>query len=158
MNILILLGSVIGGVLLSAQSSINGAFSKKSGTYEAAFLTFFSGALFLAIMILFFGEGNILKIFDAPKWQLAAVWFGVGYLFLTVLAVPRIGVIATNITTVIGQLTAGMVIDHFGFFGGLSVPFTVERLIAIIFMLTALYFIYVGNKKQKMKIETPQAS
>lgn len=148
MNILILLGSVIGGVLLSAQSSINGAFSRKSGTYEAAFLTFFSGALLLAILILFFGEGNILKVFEAPKWQLAAVWFGVGYLFLTVVAVPRIGVIATNIGTVIGQLTAGMVIDHFGFFGGLSVPFTWERMLAILLMFIALRFIYIGNKKQ----------
>lgn len=55
MSILILAAAVIGGVLLSAQSSINGAFSKQAGTYESTFLTFASGALVLFVGILFFG-------------------------------------------------------------------------------------------------------
>ncbi|MGA4719899.1 DMT family transporter [Fictibacillus nanhaiensis] len=94
---------IIRRIILNAQSSINGAFSRKLGTYEAAFLTFFSGALLLAILILFFGEGNILKVFEAPKWQL--------------------------------------------------VPFTWERMLAILLMFIALRFIYIGNKKQRNETE-----
>ncbi|MGQ7889292.1 DMT family transporter [Paenibacillus sp. WC2504] len=151
MAIMILLASIIGGVLLSAQSSINGAFSKKAGTFESTFLTFITGAMILAIAILFFGKGDLLAVLGAPKWQLSAVWFGVGYLFLTILAVPKIGVIATNITTVIGQLATGMLIDHFGWFGGLQITFDWKRGLAIILMLVALWLVYVANTKGEKK-------
>lgn len=144
---MILLVSVFGGVLLSAQSSINGAFSKQAGTFESTFLSFITGAMMLSIAILFFGKGDILAILDAPKWQLSAVWFGVGYLFLTILAVPKIGVIAANISTVIGQLSTGMLIDHFGWFGGLQIAFDWKRGLAIVLMLVALWLIYVANTK-----------
>ncbi len=36
MNFILLIAAVIGGVLLSAQSSVNGALSRKAGTYEPA--------------------------------------------------------------------------------------------------------------------------
>lgn len=147
MGLLILVSSIIAGVLLSAQSSINGAFSRKAGTYESTFLTFITGTMVLSIVVLFFGKGNVLAILDAPTWQLSAVWFGVGYLFLTVLAVPRIGVIAANIATVIGQLSAGIIIDHFGFFGGTQISFDWQRGIAILLMIAALRLVYISNTK-----------
>ncbi|SDS21334.1 transporter family-2 protein [Paenibacillaceae bacterium GAS479] len=148
MSIILLISAVVGGILLSAQSSINGSFSKVAGTFETTFLTFITGAMFLVVAVLFFGKGDVAAILDAPKWQLSAVWFGVGYLFLTILAVPKIGVIATNIATVIGQLGAGIVIDHFGFFGGVSISFDWKRGVAIVLMLAALRLIYVGDRKQ----------
>ncbi|MCD7036355.1 DMT family transporter [Metabacillus sp. GX 13764] len=140
--------TLLGGVLLSAQSSINGKFSQKAGTIESTLLTFFTGMLFLALLILFFGQGDILKILEVPKWQLSAVLFGVSYLFLTILAVPRIGVTAANISTVIGQLAASMIIDHFGLFGGMQINFGYKRWIALVLMLLALYFVFKGKKKQ----------
>lgn len=151
MSITILLASLMGGILLSAQSSVNGSFSKKAGTLESAFLTFITGAMMLSIVVLFFGSGNLLSILDAPKWQLSAVWFGVGYLFLTILAVPKIGVIATNLSAVIGQLSMGMLIDHFGWFGGIQVLFDYKRLIAIVLMLIALRLIYKANMKASVE-------
>ncbi|REK76850.1 DMT family transporter [Paenibacillus paeoniae] len=147
MTILLLVAALIGGILLSAQSSVNGSFSKEAGTFESTFLTFMTGAMFLLIVVLFFGKGDVAAILDAPKWQLSAVWFGVGFLFLTILAVPKIGVIATNISTVVGQLGAGIVIDHFGFFGGAQISFDWQRGLAIVLMLFALRLIYVANKK-----------
>ncbi|RDI41922.1 DMT family transporter [Falsibacillus pallidus] len=147
MNILMILFTLIGGIALSAQSSINGTFSRKAGTIETTFLTFFTGLLFLTVMILFFGQGNVLGILSAPKWQLSAAFLGTIYLLLTVIAVPRIGVIATNIAGIIGQLVIGIVIDKFGWFDSLVIPLDWKRLVAILFMIIALYFIYQGNKR-----------
>lgn len=149
MTILLLAGALIGGILLSAQSSVNGAFSREAGTFESTFLTLLTGAMFLLIAVLFFGKGDIAGVLDAPKWQLSAVWFGVGFLFLTILAVPKIGVIAASISTVVGQLGAGIVIDHFGFFGGAQITFDWQRGLAIVLMLIALRLIYVGNRKSQ---------
>lgn len=149
MSIFILIASLIGGVLLSAQSSVNGSFSSKAGTLESAFLTFITGGMMLFIVVLFFGTGNFLSFLEAPKWQLAAVWFGVGYLFLTILAVPKIGVIATNLAAIIGQLSMGMLIDHFGWFGGMLVPLDWQRLLALLLMFIALRLIYRANIKER---------
>jgi len=147
MNILMILFILLGGIALSAQSSINGTFSRKAGTIETTLLTFLTGLMFLTVIILFFGQGNILGILEAPKWQLSAAFLGTMYLLLTVIGVPRIGVIATNIAGIIGQLVIGMLIDNFGWFDSLVIPLDWKRSVALLFMIIALYFIYKGNKR-----------
>ena len=151
MNILMILFTLIGGITLSAQSSINGTLSRKAGTLETTFLTFLTGLAFLTVMVVFFGKGDVFALLSAPKWQLSAAFLGIMYLLLTVVAVPRIGVVATNIAGIIGQLMIGMVIDHFGWFNSPVIPFGGKRFVALLFMLLALYFIYKGNKRSSKK-------
>jgi len=143
---LMILFTLIGGLTLSMQSAINGTFSRKAGTIETTLLTFLTGTLFLAIFILFWGQGNLLAILEVPKWQLSAVFLGVLFVLFIVMAVPKIGVIATNITVIFGQLVIGIVIDHFGWFNSLVIPIDANRWFALLFMIIALYFIYKGNK------------
>lgn len=147
MGLFMILFTLIGGITLSAQSSINGTFSQKAGTIETTFLTFLTGTMFLTIFILFFGSGNLLGILEAPKWQLSAAFLGTMYLLLTVMAVPRIGVIATSIAGIAGQLVIGVIIDHFGWFNSLVIELDVKRTFALFFMFISLYFIYKGNKR-----------
>jgi bacterial/archaeal transporter family-2 protein len=147
MGIFMILFTFFGGITLSAQSSINGTLSRKAGTIETTLLTFLTGTMFLAIFIVFFGQGNLLAILEAPKWQLSAAFLGTLYLLLTVMAVPRIGVIATNIAGIAGQLVIGVLIDHFGWFNSLVISLDSKRAFALLFMVIALYFIYKGNKR-----------
>jgi bacterial/archaeal transporter family-2 protein len=147
MGILMILFTLFGGLTLSAQSSINGTLSRKAGTIETTLLTFLTGTMFLAIFIVFFGQGNVLAILEAPKWQLSAAFLGTLYLLLTVMAVPKIGVIATNIAGIAGQLVIGVLIDHFGWFNSLVISLDMKRTFALLFMVIALYFIYKGNKR-----------
>ena len=142
-----ILFTLLGGITLSAQSSINGTFSRKAGTLETTLLTFLTGTMFLAIFIIFFGQGNLLAILEAPKWQLSAAFLGTLYLLLTVMAVPRIGVIAANISGIIGQLVIGILIDNFGWFDSLVITLDMKRSFALLFMIIALYFVYKGNKR-----------
>lgn len=153
MDIFIILFTLLAGITLSAQSSINGTFSRKAGTIETTFLTMLTGLVFLTIIIIFFGQGNVLGILSAPKWQLTAAFLGTLYLLLTVIAVPRIGVVATNIAGISGQLAIGMVIDHFGWFDSLVVALDWKRLVALVFMIIALYFIYQGNKRSNLETD-----
>jgi len=147
MGILMILFTLFGGLTLSAQSSINGTLSRKAGTIETTLLTFLTGTMFLAIFIVFFGQGNVLAILEVPKWQLSAAFLGTLYLLLTVMAVPKIGVIATNIAGIAGQLVIGVLIDHFGWFNSLVISLDMKRTFALLFMVIALYFIYKGNKR-----------
>ena len=154
MGILMILFTLFGGITLSAQSSINGTLSRKAGTIETTLLTFLTGTMFLAIFIVFFGQGNILAILEAPKWQLSAAFLGTMYLLLTVMAVPRIGVIATNIAGIAGQLVIGVIIDHFGWFNSLVISLDSKRAFALLFMVISLYFIYKGNKRSTEETNT----
>ncbi|WP_404427113.1 DMT family transporter [Ureibacillus chungkukjangi] len=146
MGIFMILFTLIGGITLSAQSSINGTFSRKAGTIETTLLTFLTGTMFLTIFIIFFGSGNVLALLGVPKWQLSAAFLGTMYLLLTVMTVPRIGVIATTIAAIAGQLVIGVIIDHFGWFNSLIIELDIKRAFALLFMLISLYFIYKGNK------------
>ncbi|WP_338443588.1 DMT family transporter [Bacillus spizizenii] len=154
MGLFMILFTLIGGVTLSAQSSINGTFSRKAGTIETTFLTFLTGTMFLTIFILFFGSGNVLGLLEAPKWQLSAAFLGTAYLLLTVIAVPRIGVIATNIAGIAGQLVIGVMIDHFGWFNSIVIELDIKRVFALLFMIISLYFIYKGNKRSSKEAQT----
>ncbi|MDI2588014.1 DMT family transporter [Psychrobacillus sp. NEAU-3TGS] len=147
MGLFMIIFTLIGGITLSAQSSINGTFSRKAGTIETTLLTFLTGTMFLTIFILFFGSGNILALLEAPKWQLSAAFLGTMYLLFTVMAVPRIGVIATNIAGIAGQLVIGLIIDHFEWFNSLIIELDIKRVFALLFMVISLYFIYKGNKR-----------
>ncbi|MEC2055778.1 DMT family transporter [Peribacillus psychrosaccharolyticus] len=149
MGLFMILFTLIGGITLSAQSSINGTFSRKAGTIETTFLTFLTGTMFLTIFIIFFGRGNVLGLLEAPTWQLSAAFLGTMYLLLTVMTVPRIGVIATNISGIAGQLVIGVLIDHFGWFNSLVIEIDSKRVFAILFMIIALYFIYKGNTRSR---------
>ncbi|GAA0341481.1 DMT family transporter [Oceanobacillus oncorhynchi subsp. oncorhynchi] len=147
MEILMILFTLLGGITLSAQSSVHGTFSRRAGTIETTFLTMLTGLVFLTIIIIFFGQGNVLGILSAPAWQLSAAFLGTGFLLLSVIAVPRIGVIAANVAIISGQLGVSVIIDHFGWFDSLVIPLDWKRLVAMVFMIIAVYFIYKGNKR-----------
>jgi bacterial/archaeal transporter family-2 protein len=78
------------------------------------------------------------------------------YLLLTVMAVPKIGVIATNIAGIAGQLVIGVLIDHFGWFNSLVIALDMKRAFALLFMIIALYFIYKGNKRSSKETDAQQ--
>lgn len=147
MGLFMILFTLLGGITLSAQSSINGSLSRKAGTLETTLLTFVTGTMFLVIFILFFGQGDLLALLNAPKWQLSAAFLGTLYLLLIVVTVPKIGVIAANIAGIAGQLVAGIAIDHFGWFNSLEIHLDGKRMLALAFMVLSLYLIYRGNRR-----------
>lgn len=149
MVILMILFTFVGGIALSAQSSINGTFSRKAGTIEATLIMSITASMFLAIIILFFGQGSIFGILEAPKWQLSAVFLGTAVGLLMIAAVPKIGVIATNSLAIIGQFLIGILIDHFGWFNSLVIPLDLKRGFSLLFMILSLYFIFRGNRPSR---------
>ena len=142
---------LIGGMFVSLQGTLNGNLGKKIGTIESTYLSFFTGTVLLTIVVIFLGDGNLFKITEAPAWQWICAIFGFIFIFVTAFSVPKIGVTATNATIVIGQLITSMVVDHFGWFGSDVTPFTMKRLIGVLLMIAALYFIYMESEIIKMK-------
>lgn len=83
---------------------------------------------------------------DVPKWQLLGAMFGVPYIVIMVLAVQRIGTAVATVAVIFGQLTMSMLIDNFGWLGNATIPFSMNRLTAIICLGIALCCIYSSSK------------
>lgn len=149
MLIFFVLLALVGGLAISAQSSVNGIYGEIVGTFESAFVSFFTGAMALSIVVLFVGDGNLLYIFTVPKWQLTSALLGVFFIFVMVLVVGKIGVTATNVTAIIGQLLLSMIVDHYGWFGKVQIDFDLKRALGAAFMLLALYLLFNDPKVSK---------
>lgn len=145
MTIIMILLAAIGGAMLSIQAAINGQLGSKVGVFKSAFLTFSVGALLTALLILFFEPRHSVSLLDVPKWQLLGAMFGVPYIVIMVLAVQRIGAAVATVAVIFGQLAMSMLIDNFGWLGNEQIPFSIHRLIAVVFLGIALYFIYSSN-------------
>ncbi|MEB6377630.1 DMT family transporter [Leclercia adecarboxylata] len=148
MTIMMIILAVIGGATLSIQAAINGQLGSKVGVFKSAFLTFSVGALITGLLIFFFEPEHTTTLMDVPKWQLLGAMFGVPYIVIMVLAVQRIGTAVATVAVIFGQLTMSMLIDNFGWLGNESIPFSMSRLGAIVFLGIALYFIYSSSKTQ----------
>lgn len=147
MTILMIILAVFGGALLSIQAAINGQLGSKVGVFRCAFLTFSTGALITALMIFYFDTGEHQSLMDVPKWQLLGAMCGVPYIVIMVFAVQRIGVAVSTVAVIFGQLTMSMLIDNFGWLGNQTLPFSINRIAAVICLGVALYFIYSSNQE-----------
>ena len=131
--------ALIGGMALATQGQINGGLGKKVGVFEGSFISFSVGTLALLFILLFFGTGNISALSTVPKWQLTGGLLGAFYVVVQVIVVPKIGVSASLMAVIVGQIILGAVIDHFGFFGGNRFPIDRQKIIAILLLLFSLY-------------------
>ncbi|PLR77507.1 hypothetical protein CU633_10240 [Bacillus sp. V3-13] len=131
--------SFIGGVAVAFQAQINGGLGKKAGALEGAFISFAIGTLALFFLVLFFGKGNLGVVFSVPKWQLVGGLLGAVYVSVMILVVPHIGVAPALIAVIAGQLIFGVIIDHFGWFGGTPIPINFKKIVAIFLLFGSLF-------------------
>lgn len=146
MTLLMIILAVAGGAMLSIQAAVNGQLGSKVGVFKCAFLTFSVGALITSLLIFFFDHGHAQTLSTVPKWQLAGAMFGVPYIVIMVMAVRRIGTGLATVAVIFGQLVMSIMIDNFGWLGNHTIPFSLNRLAAILCLGIALLFIYSANR------------
>lgn len=139
MKMVYVLLAMAGGVAIGIQTVVNGGLGKKVGTVEASFLSFFIGTAALFFVVLFLGKGNMLAVSEVPKVQLIGGLLGAFYVFTVIFGAPNIGVVATLMAVIIGQLFIGSIIDHFGLFGGERYPLDVKKGVALLLMIISVY-------------------
>lgn len=145
MILLMVFLSVIAGALLSVQAAVNSQLGSVVGTFRSAFLTFSVGALVTAMLIYLFEPRYAVTLMDVPKWQLIGAMFGVPYVAIMAFSVQRIGAAVATVAVITGQVTMSIMIDTFGWFGNQVIPFSITRVLAVVCLVIALYFIYTSN-------------
>lgn len=110
---------ILAGGFVAVQAPINAALGRGLGLpVAAAAASFLSGAVLLALATLLMTQAQGLSL----NWRAPAPWLfvaggalGAAFVTIGILLVPRVGAAATMAFIVAGQLTAGMLIDRFGF-------------------------------------------
>lgn len=138
--LLVLIG-IIGGMAVGIQGPLAGAMSQRVGGAVSSLAIHVSGALFSAVLVLARG-GERLQNWRQVSWYMwGAGIFGV-ILYLTLSATfPRLGATVSLTCIIVGQLAAGLVLDHFGFLG-VARPIDLSRLLGMGVVLSGAYLIY----------------
>ncbi|EHM40944.1 MULTISPECIES: DMT family transporter [Hafnia] len=143
---------VIAGAVLSMQAAINGRLGESVGVIRSSQLTFVVGAVLSGLLIFFFEPSHTQTLLTVPKWQLAGALFGMFYMLVMVASVPKVGVATATVAVICGQLSMGMMIDTFGWFGNQAIGFSMSRMAALICLALALVLIYRSNREEEQAV------
>lgn len=141
-NLLLIVLMVGGGVAVAMQPSINARLAEKTGYLEAATVSFAVGTLVLFLVSIISQQGSLRKAAEADWWQLSGGLFGAFFVTMTIIGVPRIGTTAVLALTIVSQLVAGLVMDHYGLFGMRGIPVDFKRMLGIVLLLVGVALIY----------------
>jgi bacterial/archaeal transporter family-2 protein len=138
-QLLTILIGILGGIAVGVQTPIANSIGQRVGGTASSLVVHLSGAIASGLLLMMRGGENIQNLRTLPWWMFGVGIFGV-VLYLTINhTIPRIGA-ATAITLIIvGQLVAGMVIDHFGLLGAAARPIDGTRIVAALMLLGGGY-------------------
>ena len=137
--ILIILVGLAGGVAVGLQSPLASMISQRLGTFESVFIVHIGGALAALVPLLFMGGGKLGNWRSVPWYTLGAGIFGLVVIGAISYMIPRIGVAASIITLVAGQLLVGTILDHFGLLGAAQRSLDVTRAVGLVVVLAGVW-------------------
>ena len=135
----ILLIGLAGGIAVGLQSPLASMLSQKLGIFESVFIVHVGGAIVALIPLLFVGGGKLSEWRSAPWYALLAGVFGLVVIGAVSIIIPRVGVAASIITIVAGQLLVGTLLDHFGWLGASERPLDLTRAIGLFVVLVGVW-------------------
>ncbi len=132
---------IIGGLAVGTQAQVVGAMSQKVGGAAGSLIVHVSGAVASGLLLLARG-GEQIQNWRSLSWtMLGSGVFGV-ILYVTLnYTLPRLGATAALALIIIGQLTMGIVIDHFGLFGAAVRPIDLSRIGAMVLLVAGGYLV-----------------
>lgn len=123
-----------GGALIAAQAPINARLRLVvDSAVGSALVSFVIGTVLLAVVTLAVGDlaGVTTSLGGGPWWAYLGGACGAVLVFATLVASPRVGVTATFVAVITGQVVCAAVIDRFGLLGQKAIGLDPQRMIAI---------------------------
>ncbi|WP_160109625.1 DMT family transporter [Pseudomonas izuensis] len=151
----LLLLAVIAGAVVPFQSAIN--FNLGRGLGHPLWATLVS--LLVSILVLLpiilamrLPLPSMALIAKAPLWIWAGGAFGVCFISLAVVLLPKLGASGFLALSLAGQVMASLVLDHFGWFGLLERQVTLPRLAGVLLLIGGVVLIQFANAPAKAVI------
>lgn len=140
-TVLTILAGLLGGAAVGIQSPIAGAMGQRVGGTSSSVIVHASGLVFSIALLLLRGGERMRDWRTLPFYMLGAGIFGL-ILYQTInITFPRLGGTIMVALIIIGQLTAGMVIDHFGWLGVARHPIDLSRVVGMLMLFAGGFLI-----------------
>ena len=135
-NLFMLILAALAGATMAVQGTLNSALGKIIGVLETTLVVMITGTLaaLLALYLLGLGKGNIARIGNAPWYYLLGGLLIVLITYAVAASIPQLGVANATTAIVATQVATAVLIDHFGFFGMETVPFTWWKFLGIVLL------------------------
>ena len=130
---------LIGGAAVGTQAPIAGAMGQRIGGASSSLIVHLGGAV-ASLVLLIVRKGELIQEWRSLPWyMLGCGAFGlVLYLSLTH-TVPKVGAATAITLLIVGQLLAGLVIEHIGAFGVATRAVDPGRITAVMLLLAGAY-------------------
>ena len=150
MYILMLVLAICSGLFFAVQGPVNAALGKRTSVFQGSLISFFGGTVISAILMLIIGNGDLSRISSTQVWQIIGGLYGVINVGMIIVAIPLLGAALTLTVIMLGQLSAGVVIDHFGLFGSKATVISGFRVAGILTITAGIILIYIGSLDKVM--------
>jgi len=77
----------------------------------------------------------------APWWIWTGGAVGACFILTTIVLTPKLGTALTLASVIVGQLTAALVVDHYGLFGGTVIRLSPMRVLGVALLLAGITLI-----------------
>ncbi len=144
MQILLVLIVILGGMGLSVEAGLLGPLGSQVGELWATLNIFGVGAALTFFLMLFFSPRDSPSFFSQPPLLLVGGILGPIYVVILTVVTPVIGIAMTMIGILAGQVSKSLIIDHYGLFGTTERKIDNKRIIALFFIIAALFFMAQG--------------
>lgn len=140
-QILTLVLVLAAGMGLSVEAGLLGPLGAAVGEMSGTLSIFLVGSLLLSLLLIFTRQRGVMQLFAQPRWLLTGGILGPVYVVVISLTTPIIGVGATMVGILCGQIGASLLIDQFGLFGTARQAIDRYRLFALALVAIALWLI-----------------
>ena len=139
--IVLVIIAAIGGAAIALQSQFMGLMDKNIGTRESVFITYASGGIIAALVMLAARGGNLKAWQGVPWYALGSGVVGLVIVGTIGYTVPRMGLSKAFTTIVATQFVVAALLDHFGLLGAAVRPLELTRLLGIVVLILGVWLI-----------------
>ena len=141
----VVLTAVCGG-MVALQGPINSHLGKSIGTFQAAFFSFATGTIILAVIagLARGGYGQIAEARTLGPQYLIGGALGACYVSCVLVTVRTLGAGGIVAATVAGQLTMSVVIDQFGLLGLDKDPISLSKAVGVLLLAVGTLLVVRG--------------
>src|SRR5215216_4953287 len=137
--ILIILIGLAGGVAVGLQGPLASMIGQRLGSLESVFIVHVGGALAALLPLLFISGGRLAQWKQLPWYTLVAGAFGLVVISAISYMIPRVGVAASIVTIVAGQLLVSTLLDHYGLLGAMGRPLDATRALGLAVVMVGVW-------------------
>ncbi len=133
--------ALAGGALIAVQAPVNARLRLVLGSpVGSALVSFVVGTVLLLAVTLAVGDGGrvVSGLGGGPWWAYVGGACGAVFVVAALVSAPRVGVTATFVAVILGQVTAAALIDRFGWLGVRATAFGANRAVAIGLLVVSL--------------------